>query len=213
MERDKPALIGRTWADLVHDSKTGPKLDAAMARVVDFMTDVSGVAADRVRHVLGLVDRHLEAAQVEPRAIPERVGVPVMQEVALEEREEMHELWAALLTSVASGQDVDAYTIGLVKQLSPDAAMGLVMAGRAWAHAACAFVGDIPDRPLGRMAHADLATYPDFLEAVPDDGRRFTAVARLVALGLLERSLGGHNVLSAMGACMLGLLGYSPADP
>lgn len=77
--RPDSALVGRTWADLVRDSKTGPQLDTALAGMLDFVTTGPGRAWARITGVLQRLDRKLEAAGVEPKAIPERVAIPVMQ--------------------------------------------------------------------------------------------------------------------------------------
>jgi hypothetical protein len=182
MADDKPVVVGRTWADLVHDSKTGPKLDAAMARVVDFVADVGGVAADRVRRVLGIVDQRLEAAGAEPKAIPERVGVPVLHEVALEDRGEIQELWTQLLVSAATGQDVDAYYIGLVKQLSPDAARVLIAATRGTVRVLNEHRGQ---GGAAIVPKTELDGLPEVQAAVPERDARSLAVHRLISLGLV----------------------------
>lgn len=210
----KPVVVGRTWADLVHGSETGPKLDAAMARIVDFATDVAGVAADRVRRVLGIVDRHLEAASAEPKAIPERVAIPVIEAVGLEDREELHELWAKLLVASATGASVDAFFIDIVRKLDPTSAKLLAALGRAVLDAEQLYpseeggagygVGDYGDADIDGSGSGDTLedhmlarTYPVERargrhtmavtnELLPDKAERDLALARLLALGLIQ---------------------------
>lgn len=210
-EQPKP-VVGRTWADLVAESETGPKLDAALARAVDFMTNAPGRATERSKRLFRRVDESLEVSGIEPKAIPERVAIPVMNAAALEDRDEIHELWTRVLVGAAAGHDVDDYMIGLVRQLSPDAAQALRLAGMAWAQA---FDGA---DPRGRDYHqryqrADLVDFEPFVEAVPDDFCRSVAIARLQALGLVTSGMGMGRipiVPTDMGLVLLDLLSELP---
>lgn len=182
-ENPKPVVVGRTWADLMATSETGPKLDAAMARVVDFFVNTSAGARERIARLFRRVDAQLEASGVEPKAIPERVALPVLEAASLEERDEIHDLWARLLAGAASGHEVDQFHINLVRQLNADAARVIVAARTA------AFRFQLTRHTTGRVAddisELDLRELPEVHSAIPDEKRREAAVGRLIALGLM----------------------------
>lgn len=186
-DNPKP-VVGRTWADLMATSQTGPKLDAAMAAIVDFMVNAPGRARDRITRLFTKVNAQLEASGVEPKAIPERVAIPVMEAVALEEREEIHDLWAKLLVASSRGDEVDYFLVLIVRQLDPDSARLLL----ACAHAVIRLAPNVKDVP--RTIDPDLRNATELVQAVPDETARNLAIDRLVAIGLM------HWVAKATGA-------------
>jgi hypothetical protein len=195
-KKEEKALVGRTVWDLIHDSESWPKWDQAMSRTAGFVLgvmDVAGAGLERLRGVAAKVGIKLEARGIEPKAIPERVGMSVLQAVVLEDRDEIRELWANLLVSAATGEEVDDYAIGIVKQLSPDAARLLPLITKdtnepppesGWMLLGLGkVVGD-------RMVLTDQPLPPAFSEVIPDRRRLELAVSRLEALGLVKPGSG-----------------------
>jgi hypothetical protein len=181
-------IVGRTYADLVLHTKTGPKLDAAFARVLDWPGDIYKWGAVRVRNVLERVNQILEDGDVETKAIPERVAIEVFENVARENREELFELWARLLAGSARGGDVDSYHVDTVKKLNPDSARVLLAIGD----------GDLPStnssevsllrdtKALSTLCHIEME-------------QAELAYARLVALGLIVKKKSTERVYETSG--------------
>lgn len=237
-DNPKPVVIGRTWPDLLADSQTGPKLDIALAGVEDFITDAPGRAWERVKRVLERVDAELEATTIEPKAIPERVAVPVLEAVRLEEREELQDLWAKLLVASAKGQAVDAFFIDIVRKLDAISARLLQALAHAYHEADALFPIPSPPpdaknpddrgsrRPSGppedlsslreiprilekRAAHSLAAVR----EAVPNAQDLSLAVTRLLALGLLTPpTMTASREIAPAGWRLLALLGEQKSE-
>lgn len=164
-----------------------------MARLVDFACDIGSVAGTRVRRMLGIVDQQLEAAAIGPTAIPERVAVPVLEAVALEDREEMQELWAQLLVASAKGLPVDAFFIDIVRKLDPLSSRVLAVVVDAEAASIVRFPAAVPgergsDLQMFRR-HRSEYLLEALATAVPDVDARGLALARLLALGLMTSSM------------------------
>jgi hypothetical protein len=214
---DKP-VVGRTLYDLIHESESGPKLDKAMSRVAGFVLgsmDVAGAGVERLKDLAKRVHAKLKMKGVEPKAIPERVGVPVLQAVVLEDREEIRELWANLLVGAATGEDVDDFYIGLVKQLNPNAAHTLHVAGLAYMAA-----GPYPNphnSPAcrGWRDRVDPTEHPQLADMIPDKVQRVLSLDRLEALGLLRRTADQPNrrMLSTTAFHLLRILGEITVPP
>ena len=128
-KRTPDQIVGRTVADLFFHGSAGPKLEAALARVVDWSVERAEVAGARVTRLFSRVDEKLEAGEITPKAIPERVALEIMENVAREERDELHELWANLLVCSARGLGVDALHIDVVRKLDPIAVRALLAIG------------------------------------------------------------------------------------
>jgi hypothetical protein len=124
-------IVGRTWADLFFHGEPGPKLLAALSRVLDWPSEAYKWATEqRVGNLFQRIDQMLEEDNVEnPKAIPERVAIEVMENVAREDREELFELWARLMVGSARGEEIDAYHIDLVRKLTPISARALIAIG------------------------------------------------------------------------------------
>ena len=145
VRRAPDQLVGRTWADLIAHSQTGPRLDAALARMTDWTVERVGLGVARLRGFLNRVDRKLEQAAIEPRAIPERVVLDIAAKVAREERDELHDLWAELMVSASAGMSIDAFHIDLVNRLDPVsvAVFGYCAVGGANTHLVIELAGRI----------------------------------------------------------------------
>jgi hypothetical protein len=218
-----PVVVGRTWPDLIANSSTGPKLDVACGTLVDWFLVKPIRAAERLSSLFKRVDKKLEAEPVEVKAIPERVGVPIIEAVALEDREEMIDLWADLFVGAAKGMPVDAYYIDLVKRLDPDSAKMLPLIGNAVRRAARRHPISRQDREqprrsslggvLDSVERQHQHVTDEILAVFPDPRQADLAVARLLALGLVEREqLTRHPSLAPAGNYLLRLLGVKP-DP
>ena len=201
-------IVGRNRYDLlselIFDSKTGTKLDAAFARVVDWPGDVLRWGQERVQKLIQRVDQLLEEGSIdEPKAIPERVGIEVIENVAREEREELFEWWARLLVGSARGEDVDSYHVDTIKKLNPSTARVLLVLG--YHLEALPVAKENFDPP-----------YKEFAAAIAkksqiEPGQAQLACHRLVALGLAQWDTFGMSgypliTLSGFGQHLLRLL-------
>ena len=186
-------IVGRTVADLFFHSNTGPKLDRACARLTDWVVGGVELAWRRVTKLLQDVDKRLEEADLTPQEIPERVGLEIIENVAKEEREELHELWAKLMTSAAQGFSVDAFHIDLVRRLDvPSSQLFHTVAG-AWSEAIQRYPDLKGPAAFGRHTEQQLTAqlqYEVYAKLVTDGppAKQFWAgaIARLDALGLVD---------------------------
>jgi hypothetical protein len=208
MSDDKPdqlaktpdQIVGRTLADLVLHTQTGPKLDAALARLAGWSIERFEVGRERVRNLFRRTDQLLEGADAENlKAIPERVGIEIMENVAREDREELFELWARLLAGSARGGDVDSYHVDTVQKLNPDSARVLLAIGDE----------DLPS------TNASMVSYLRYERALTDlchieVKQAELACARLVALGLIVEKTSARNEqnyeISGFGEQLLNIL-------
>ena len=202
--------VGRTWADLVACSEFGPKVDKALSELLDWGAEQTKAGADRVGALLHRVRAVLDRKSVEPIPVPARVGLEILSNVAREEREELHSLWVNLLVSAASGQAVDAFYIDLVRKLDSDSAEVLGVVAEAEKEAVLRYPwdeegggggdgsGEAPGTGDGegygdgvRSVFEPLENRARFVAEAVAEGRRpgsgGEAVARLLALGLVER--------------------------
>jgi hypothetical protein len=184
-------IVGRTFADLVLHTQTGPKLDAALARLAGWSIERFEVGTERVRKLFRRTDKLLEESNVEnPKAIPERVGIEVFENVAREDREELFELWARLMVGSARGREVDAYHVDTIKKLDPHSARVLI----AIANELDVLPKAKPKEGKGKFTLIPDSALPEFMEALPQVCRLTPeqagwAIARLLALGLIETGL------------------------
>lgn len=203
----KPAdqIVGRTFADLVLHTQTGPKLDAALARLAGWSIERIEVGAERVRRLFRRTDKLLEESNLEdPKAIPERVGIEVFENVAREDRDELFELWARLMVGSASGREVDAYHVDTIKKLDPHSARVLI----AIANQLDVLPKAKPKEGKGKIPLIPNSVLPEFMEALPKICRMTReqadwAIARLQALGLIEA-----GILPAVGFMPFELTGF-----
>jgi hypothetical protein len=194
-------IVGRNRFDLLSEiifqSKTGTKLDAAFARIVDWPGDAIRWVTQkvRVRRLVRRTDQLLEESGMEPKAIPERVAIEVIENVAREDREELFELWARLMVGSARGEEVDAYHIDLIRKLDPSSARVLLAIAdellpktndsfRAVSHTSLT---------LARLCHITESAAP-------------VACARLIALGLI--SINEHKVGQTESKAVFGLAAF-----
>lgn len=190
-----PRPVARSWPDVFAESRTGPKVDAVLADLVDWVTDKQRWLARRLGPFFGTVNAKLEAQQVEPKAIPARVGIPIIESAAREDREEMRDLWARLLVSAAKGLPVDEFFIDLLRKLDPISALLLSTIAAAEREADSKYEDQGIDtyEPDGERydfrAHRSNYVRAAAREKLPDDEPRNVAYARLLALGLLETNV------------------------
>ena len=203
--------VGRTWPDLLANSEFGPRLDRVLSDLLDWGVEHSKAGMRRVVALLKKVQSVLDKQNVEPIPVPARVGLEILSNVAREEREELHDLWASLLVSVASGHAVDAFYIDLVRKLDSDSAQILGVVSEAAEEAVRRYPftedegyggGDAPgagdgdgdgDGTVLGGRFQPLKNREKFVEEAVEEGREpgagGEAVARLLALGLVERNI------------------------
>jgi hypothetical protein len=84
--------------------------------------------ADRVERCFDKTGRMLHAANSPVQEVPEKLLIPILQGVALEDDENLHTMWAALLANTASpdgAQKVRPGFISILRNMAPDEALVL----------------------------------------------------------------------------------------
>ena len=221
--KDVPRAVvvtGRTPWDLIAESPVTPRVEKLLLGAldgVDLAVGLSKRGVARVAKVLGRVGEKLDAVGgADLRAIPERVGAEVLIHVAREDREELHELWVNLLVGAATGMDVDAFYIDIVRKLDSDTVTMLPVLVDAARRAA----SEHPDPSVGTAGYGDgrgdgsgagygdgsgdgsqvgprwmsdrARFIEDQLEGVLPTAKRYQAsLGRLTALGLAVRGSNG----------------------
>jgi hypothetical protein len=179
-------IVGRTVFDLVVHTQTGQRLDAAIARLGAWSVDRFHVGAERIRRLFRRTDQLLVEGAVEnPKAIPERVGLEILENVAREDREELFEWWARLMVGSARDGDVDASHIDAVKKLNNPSTRVLIAIGN-----------DLDNLPRAKPLPKRIpdSVYSEFMEELAQVCRltveqTANACGRLIALGLIEAGL------------------------
>jgi hypothetical protein len=81
--------------------------------------------ADRVERCFDKTGKMLQASGSPVQEVPEKILIPLLQGVALENDEDLHTMWAALLANAASPENAEKVRqgfIAILKQMSPDEA-------------------------------------------------------------------------------------------
>ena len=81
--------------------------------------------ANRVERCFDKTGKILQAANSRVQEVPEKILIPILQGVALEDDKNLHDMWAALLANAASPENVGKIRptfIAILKQLAPDEA-------------------------------------------------------------------------------------------
>ena len=118
------------------DNPVNAALAKALESVADLLHRIAGPLADEVgdsfaisyrpyRVKLGLkalqkTQRMLKEAGISPQAVPPRLFLPMMEAASIEDDEDLHTHWAALLANAAASPDlVHPSYIEVLKQLTP----------------------------------------------------------------------------------------------
>jgi hypothetical protein len=113
----------------------------ALEPITDMLKRIAGPLADEIGESLGVVARHyrfrlgvkmlqktqrmLREAGITPQAVPPRLFLPILENASIQDDEDLHTRWAALLANAAtSPKSVHPSYIEILKQLDPqDAAL------------------------------------------------------------------------------------------
>jgi Abortive infection alpha len=140
--------------------KTGGSVIAAL-KLTDIGRAILGPAtaefADRLRDQVRMYrfSRQLEAMQkaekmvadagLTPNAVPLKLLFPLLEGASLEEDEDLHSMWAALLANASTSKFGEYFGfVGVLQQLTKDDAQLLQHIYRKWADE-CKFFGEIVD--------------------------------------------------------------------
>jgi hypothetical protein len=172
------------------DNPVNAALAKALESVADLLQRIAGPLADEVgdsfaisyrpyRVKLGLkalqkTQRMLKEAGISPQAVPPRLFLPMMEAASIEDDEDLHTHWAALLANAATSPDlVHPSYIEVLKQLMPVEARLLdalykIAEGKQW-----------------QKVETTAVTGEEFKAAGP---RLFTWFNNLIRLGLVQIS-------------------------
>jgi hypothetical protein len=196
-------------------------LDAVLAPVRDTINrllgpmadELSGILADPVRvfrfkrsvRLLEKVRRIADDAGFEPRAVPLKTLLPILENASLEEDEELHDRWASLLANAANPNaehGVRPYFTDILRGLAADEA-GLLNKLYDYAHDQRKPPGDETSINLGIAAphiSFDQASASASGVLPEHDHISGTALDNLIRLGLLQKfSLGLTLHLTSLG--------------
>jgi hypothetical protein len=104
----------------------GVPLAEIVKRVVLPSADVLGKRmADRVERCFVKTAKMIEDAAVTPKPVEDKLVIEILRGASLEDDENLHDMWAALLANVASPENagrVRPVFISILRQMAPDEA-------------------------------------------------------------------------------------------
>jgi hypothetical protein len=122
---------------IMSDNETIREIAKALQPYGDLLHKLAGPLAEEIGESAGLVARHyrfslavkmfqktqriLKEAGITPQAIPPRLFLPIIDHASIEDDEDLHSRWAALLANAgASPNSVHPSFIEILRQLTPD---------------------------------------------------------------------------------------------
>lgn len=119
------------------DEPQNELLKQGLQSVGDLLKRIAGPLADEIGESLGVVARHyrfklalkmlqktqrmLREAGIAPQAVPPRLFLPIMDGASIEDDEDLHSRWAALLANAATSPTlVHPSYVEILKQLTPE---------------------------------------------------------------------------------------------
>jgi hypothetical protein len=113
----------------------GVPLAEIVKRIVLPSADALGKRmADRVERCFAKTAKMIEDAGVTPQPVEDKLVVEILRAASLEDNEDLHTMWAALLANAASPEDADNVRpgfIALLREMAPDEAALLTKVANA----------------------------------------------------------------------------------
>ena len=192
MNPDGIATIAPAIAKGAAEIITAIPLADILKRICAPAADLLGVKMkERVERCFEKTVKMTQDAGITPEGVAPKLLIPILQAASLEENEDLHTMWAALLSNAASPEGADLVRpefIAILKHMSPDEAVMLKwmldqLPTMAWK-------ADVP-HPDFRDAYAKLFGHSKTVGrqvSSADDPRWRTCVGGLEAATLIEKT-------------------------